>query len=313
MRSLKGAPAPPEGTRMPGTLDYVYEARPSLGPVFDTSSKLGQGLVGELTTVTPPEGATGGSKRFKPEQPGGYYALLRETVRKGELDEDVRHPVITEEVLKEPVPRIPAPVNSAIAEWLSTAELPDRGLPDEVRAAIREALNGVVLEHETRGDMVVVTLPRAVMERIEAALAKGEKSHPGKSAVFAWWRANYGKLEHHHVWPKWLLGDERQVGMMLPRCVHNMAGGELHEGGFHQVLDRMFAEDPEFARARLSPSEPGRVTQFIRQHPNRIRVLQRIRDLLEDAYEYVLTDPRVQAHVAERLRFELQKLAGGVM
>src|SRR5690606_13884613 len=112
-----------------------------------------------------------------------------------------------------------------------------------------------------------------------------------------WWHASYNKAERHHVWPKWLLGDEKQVGMMLPRCVHNMAGDVLHEGGFHQVLDRLFAEDEEFAKEGLRSDKPDRVRKFIREHRDRRGVRQRIRELLEAANRKVLKEPGVLAAV----------------
>jgi hypothetical protein len=88
----------------------------------------------------------------------------------------------------------------------------------------RDALKTMRLEMHEEGDLVRVTLDAAVRAKVQGILSSASAKDPERVAVYAWWQQHIDRPERHHIWPKWLLGDEAQVGMMLPRCIHNMAG-----------------------------------------------------------------------------------------
>lgn len=309
--ALEGAPAPAPKTTFDDALQHVYKARPSLDELFYEGTAVGQSLNADLVTVSHIAGHGDGAveRRFEPKQGGGYYRLIREKVKSSPLDESVRRPTVKGEVLTTPTPKLPAPAKTAIQKWLATTPLPDRSLPTNVREQVRRALLNLSLVSESRGDEVNVTLAPEVSARVKAIFAAAKGNDPERSAVYAWWVEHFEKPERHHVWPKWLLGHEAQVYMVLPRCIHNMTGVGLDDGGFHQVLNRLFEQDPAFGSLKAEDSRTfRRFYEGLGTDADRTLMKQRIRRLLVRTYATVISDAKVLVSTGRRLADEMARI-----
>jgi len=165
------------------------------------------------------------------------------------------------------------------------------------------------LEPKLEGMELVVRLPDATRVAIQKILGDAKTSEPERSKVYDWWLANFDRGELHHVWPKWLLGDEGQVCLRLPRCIHNMTGVGLDDGGFHQRLNALFAASDRFQGIRAEDKEAfGEALAAATQEGTRARFLAEVQQLLLETYSTTMMDPGVLGPLRTMLEIELKRL-----